>query len=277
MQKICICILILVNLLAIQAGDAFGKPSPAISGLLSIAPGLGQVANGNSLEGLGWFVTSVGLFFSGNRYAGQVGYDLWMYNMYDAYRDAGASDTSKQNVFQNWIAPFNPLNLIDPIGPPMIALTVFASDPKNSLRGPKNRFFTLPFFTAVAAGEEALFRGFLYPAFSHLTHSKIIGATISSAAFSAFHLLNFTPFDSTGGALWMRFAMGMIFCLQLSYNKYDMRKGIFAHAWVDTIVDWRGGAKGIASITPPTPASTSTWKKYGLFPLSPKLNVQFQF
>jgi membrane protease YdiL (CAAX protease family) len=241
-------------------------PAPGVSGALSIIPGLGQTANGNALEGLGWFFSSAGLFFSGNRYASQVGFDLWMYNMYDAYRDAGAKDTSKQNVFQNWIAPFNPLNLIDPIAPPVLTLYAFAKNTKNSVQGPHNKIFTLPFFTAVGAGEEGLFRGFLYPGFSHVFGSKLIGATVSSIAFSAFHLINQTSYDSSPNVLLGRFIMGMVLCLQTSINKYDLRKSIFTHAWIDTIVDWKSGANGIGhqAIIP---------EKFP--PL--KLNVEFKF
>ncbi len=248
---------VLILLTFICASTSYAKPAPGVSGTLSIIPGLGQVSNGDTGEGLVWFSSVVGLSLTGNRYAGQAAFDLWMYNMYDAYRDAGARDTTKYNLFQNWISPFNPLNIIDPIGAPYIGITALSKSPKNSISGPRNRLFAVPFFSMVAGGEEALFRGFLYPGFSHLTQSRIIGAIISSAAFSTFHLINRTAFDSSAGALGMRFVMGMLFCWQLTLNKYDMRKGIFAHAWIDTIVDWKGGGSDAS--------------------VAPKLNLQLKF
>lgn len=248
---------------------SWGEVAPGVAGTLSIVPGLGQVSNGDTLEGAAWFVSTVGLFFSGNRYAGQVGYDLWMYNMYDAYRDAGAKSTAKNNVLENWIAPFNPLNIIDPIGAPVLGIYALAQNPKNSIKGPRNKLLTLPFFTAVGAGEEALFRGFLYPGFSDVFGSKWIGATVSSAAFSAFHLLNFTKYDSSQGALVGRFIMGMLFCWQVTINKYDLRHSIFTHAWIDTIVDWKGGSRGVLESESPNALS---FLQQGL-----KLNVQFRF
>src|SRR4051812_38345229 len=103
----------LLPFVAVSSAEA--KPAPGVSGALSIIPGLGQVANGDAAEGLGWFATSVGLVLTRNRYLGQIGFDLWLYNMYDAYKDAGAKRTKPLTLGQNWIAAFNPVNAVDPI------------------------------------------------------------------------------------------------------------------------------------------------------------------
>ena len=69
--------------------------APGVAGTLSIVPGLGQVADGEVLEGVGWFVTTIGLFVERNTYVSNIGFKLWEYNMYDAYRDAGARHAAK--------------------------------------------------------------------------------------------------------------------------------------------------------------------------------------
>jgi hypothetical protein len=82
--------------------------SAGLNGTLGIVPGLGHVKNGQVFEGLGWFGSIVGLmlFTNGNRYASQVGFNIWQYSMYDAYRDSGGKDTTNHHIAVFWIASF---------------------------------------------------------------------------------------------------------------------------------------------------------------------------
>lgn len=217
----------------------FAKPAPGVSGLLSIVPGLGQVANGDGLEGLGYFAASAGLFFGGRKDSAMrhIGFDIWMYNMYDAYRDAGAKDTSKENIFQNYIANFNPLNIIDPIGGSFVVFAAASNGKADHLKGtPRSLGGRIAYYSFVGFGEEALFRGFLFPGISHLFSSKIVGAILSSVIFSAAH-------REFGSAFTARFLMGLAFCGQVYLNKFDLRKNIFAHTWYDVLVTRNGGYK----------------------------------
>lgn len=231
---------VLFLLLLTSPLHSLAKPDPGVSGILSIVPGLGQVANGDFLEGLGYFTTVVGLMAvnkNKHHFTQGMAQDIWMYNMYDAYRDAGARDTSKENAFQNYIGNFNPLNIIDPIGAPIVAIAAASQgtadrqpDTPRALPG------RILHYTFVGFGEEALFRGFLFPGFSHLLNSKVAGAVISSAIFSAVH-------GEFGSAFSARFLIGLAFCGQAHLNKYDLRKNIFAHTWFDVFVTRNGGYK----------------------------------
>lgn len=213
--------------------------APGAAGVLSIVPGLGQAAEGNGLEGLAWFASSAGLYFSGNSYARNIGFEIWQYNMYDAYRDAGAKDTSKQNVFENGIAPLNPVNLLDPISVGIVGFGFYTKGGKNVARqGPKNKLGGAFLFAMVGLGEEGLFRGFLFPAFSHVTGSYTVGAITSSAAFAAFHLGNKDGYYRSAAGLGTIFAAGLLFCIQTYMHKFDLRHSIFAHAWFDFTVEY---------------------------------------
>lgn len=213
---------------------ASAKPAAGVSGALSIIPGLGQVANGEPLEGLAWFSSVVGLVIAGGPVAGQIGFDLWQYNMYDAYRDAGPSigRFAEHNVAQNYIATFNPLNIVDPIGAPIVAVGAVAGT-RNKYRGLRNPTY-IPYYAFVGLGEEGLFRGFLFPAFSDVI-GTVPGALVSSALFSLFHITN-GPEALRVFPLAQRFIMGMLFCWQVHRNQYDLRHSIFAHAWFDVFV-----------------------------------------
>lgn len=211
-----------------------------IAGTASIVPGLGQTLEGNFLEGLSWFSSVILLMSSSNGLVRQIGFDLWLYNSYDAYRDAKPSDGrfAQHNVVQNYIAAFNPLNASDRVGLPIIGFGAYAGASKGypNLKNPAQ----MAMFGFVGMGEEGLFRGFLFPAFTWLSFdSKVMGAITSSAAFAAFHAvggkenLAFSP-------MIQRFVMGLIFSYQADRNRYDLRNGIFAHAWYDILVD--GGA-----------------------------------
>ena len=211
-----------------------------VSGTLSIIPGLGQVVNGDGVEGLGWFSTSVGLLLTGNSFLSQIGFDLWMYNMYDAYRDAKPSGGKTKNytVVQNYVAAFNPANIIDPIGGPIV-LVGAAAGAKGGYPAFKN--LALPItYGFVGMGEEGLFRGFLFPGFSDLLSSAWAGAITSSALFAVVHATGGRS-NLSGTALTSRFLMGMLFCWQADRNKYDLRNNIFAHTWWDIFVDDNSG------------------------------------
>lgn len=213
--------------------------APGAAGVLSIVPGLGQAANGNVLEGLAWFTTTAGLYFSGSSYASNIGQEIWQYNMYDAYRDAGAKDTSKQNVLQNGIAPLNPANLLDPISVGIVGFGVYTSRGNKVVRqGPRSVVGGAFLFAMVGLGEEGLFRGFLFPAFSHVTNSYTVGAVTSSAVFAAFHLGNKDNYYRSAAGLSTIFAAGLLFCWQTYLHKFDLRHSIFSHAWFDFTVEY---------------------------------------
>lgn len=213
---------------------AFAQPAPGVSGMLSIVPGLGQVANGNTLEGLGYFSATLGLMAANTGIARNAGSNLWMYNMYDAYRDAGPKRKTNYSLFENYIANFNPMNAIDPIGASFLGVGI-ASGGKSKLQRdvPRSKAGRALYYTFTGTGEEALFRGFLYPGFSDLTRSTIAGALISSVIFSAAH-------RQGGGPFVVRSIMGMLFCWQVQRNQYDLRKSIFAHSWFDFSLSTKG-------------------------------------
>lgn len=91
-------IFFLVALIFLRPVSGNADSNPGLYGALSIVPGLGQAASGNPLEGLTWFITSLGLWTSKNSYISNVGFKLWEYNMYDAYRDAGAKEASNESA-----------------------------------------------------------------------------------------------------------------------------------------------------------------------------------
>ncbi len=219
-------------------------------GTASVIPGLGQTLNGNIVEGVGWFGSIFSLYFlNSNSGLRQVGWDLWMYNMYDAYRDAKPKIKryANHNVAQNYLAAFNPLNVLDPVGASVVGVAAFSG---YSVGYPALRLTSVPLvYGVVGMGEEGLFRGFLFPAFSDLFHSAILGSVVSSVAFGLIH--------ATGGVenlqplvLGQRIVFGLIFCYQAHRNRYDLRKSIFAHTWYDILVDRGGKIDGLKVMIP---------------------------
>lgn len=202
---------------------------PGAFGLASIIPGLGQVFNGQILEGLSWFAVSSGMMRSNDETLSSIGRDLWMYNMYDAYRDAGGKPSDNKNVLRNWVSNVNPLNIFDPIGASVIGVGL-ASGASHGYPALKSSRKLLE-YSFVGLGEEGLFRGFLYPSLSNTFGNRFVGATTSSLLFSAAHL-QFQPV-----VFAIRFIAGMAFCWQMTRNNYDMSAGIFAHSWYDVLVD----------------------------------------
>jgi membrane protease YdiL (CAAX protease family) len=224
--------------LGLAASSKQGK-SAGLAATLSIVPGLGQLYNGDYWEAPLWTLASVGLYLSRNPFMNIAGFDLWMYNIYDAYRDAGPSNkkVADRTVFGNYLAAFNPLCLWDPIGTPTLLIYGGLGGAYRSFRGLTD--WRAPFVYAfVGLGEEGLFRGFLFPGLQHLFPEKAapwIAAFLSSALFAAAHV--------TGGIQELspdRFAvrtlMGLVFSWQTHRNQYDIRNSIFTHAWIDVLV-----------------------------------------
>lgn len=219
------------------ASETGHSASPGVSGTLSIIPGLGQVANGNTLEGLGWFATTIGLVSLRNPVARKFGQNIWFYNMYDAYRDAGAQRATKHNALVNYAASYNPLNAFDLIGAPIVGVAALTPGNTAANKGtPTNKVARAFYYTAVGFGEEGLFRGFLFPAFSTGLGSTAGGALLSSAVFSAVH-------GQGGFAFVSRFVGGLLFCWQAHRNKYDLRPSIFAHTWFDFFLTRNGNVQ----------------------------------
>ncbi|MGE4232677.1 MAG: CPBP family intramembrane glutamic endopeptidase [Bacteriovoracia bacterium] len=234
-RKVHFALVLFVLFSAFPARPVYSKVAPGLAGIFSIIPGLGQTANGSPGEGVLWFTSSLGLFFSGNPYMQQAGFDLWQYNMYDAYRDAGADDTAPHNVFVNYFNAYNPLNVIDPIGGPIVGVAAVYGA-RNNYPALKNGA-KVAMYGFVGLGEEGFFRGFLFPAFSDVFfNSKFLGAVTSSAAFAYAHALG-GPENLSAPVLGQRFLFGMLMCWQLYRNKFDLRNNIFAHTWYDILVD----------------------------------------
>lgn len=222
--------------LFVSAQPAVATPAAGVSGMLSIIPGLGQTANGDVLEGLGWFAATVGPFLTRSAFARQVGFDLWMYNMYDAYRDAKPANgkTTNYTAFENYIAFANPVNLFDPYGATVVGIGAIA--------GARQHYPCLhygwcpPMYGFVGMGEEGLFRGFLFPGLTDVFGGKKWAGNITSSALFAVAHATGGRKNLSGAALGSRFLFGMIMCINADRMKYDLRHNIFAHAWYDILV-----------------------------------------
>jgi membrane protease YdiL (CAAX protease family) len=222
---------------------------PGVAGIASIIPGLGQALAGRPGEGLAWFTGVVGGFAlspRGKDWPGTAFLDLWMYNVYDAYRDAGARRSKNRSLLMNYAAAFNPLNLVDPITVPVVAFPLVTHPTGPALASSKS---IAPFEMAfIALGEEGLFRGFFFPGFSDIFHSPVAGAVLSSALFAYSH--KFYKGQATYALkpeiFTERAALGLLMCLQTYAHHYDLGPSIFAHTWFDAIYEFRraGGTVG---------------------------------
>jgi len=207
-----------------SSNTANAKTPAGLAGVLSIVPGLGQVSNGDFLEGLGWFASTVVLY----KVQPYVAFDLHMYNMYDAYRDAKPSNGRYTNysLFENYIGVFNPLNALDLVGGPL--LTFYGVVPGLAYYKGQNLYPLKAISTSfIGPAEEGLFRGFLFPAFSSAVSSKLGGALISSILFGLVHT-QYDPKNQMVVGLY-----GLVQCVIADLNKYDLRKGMFSHSWTD--------------------------------------------
>jgi hypothetical protein len=225
--------------LVLASSHVHAKVEPEVKGIASILPGLGQALNGDYYETPLWLAATLPLMFSQSPYLQSIGSDLWLYNMYDAYKDAKPASMryADNNLYSNYIATYNPMNVIDPIGGPFLG--VYGVLPgwvryhgKNVT--PKQIFYA----SFVGLGEEGFFRGFLYPAFTDLVNSKLFGAVVSSALFGLAH----TQYNTGGKAVVA--AVGLIFCWQYTNNDYDLRKNVFTHSWIDVFLIPPGAAGG---------------------------------
>ncbi len=223
--------------LFLDARPASAKPAPVVSGVLSIVPGLGQVANGNYLEGLGYFSVSVGGILIPNKFTQHIGLQTYLYQYYDAWRDAGGKPSQEQNWFQNYIGTYNPLNAIDWIGTPALGIVAVAEGGNRPMHSRLSE--SIIFGTFSGWGEEAFFRGFLFPVLSFGSNSfwmKSVGALTSSVLFS---LVN----KGIGTFSVIEVAQGLLFCTQTHINNYNLRKSMFTHAWWNIIADIKNGSR----------------------------------
>jgi membrane protease YdiL (CAAX protease family) len=226
MKRILLAIILILNL---EISDA---ATPAWYGAASFIPGLGQTFNGNVLEGVTWFGVTLSLLGSKNNLNRNIGFDIWLYNMYDAWKDVGGRPSSNHWVGYEYAQSFNPAHLTDPFSIGALSLGAYGrgkSKSQNSSEDDLNVAQSILLFSFVGFGEESFFRGFLYPSFSSWL-SPWGGAIVSSAAFSLAHVG-----ASSEGNL-VRFIYGLIFCWQYSHNKYQLGGNIFAHTWYDQIL-----------------------------------------
>ncbi|MCM0607350.1 MAG: CPBP family intramembrane metalloprotease [Xanthomonadaceae bacterium] len=244
--------LILTTLLIVfQLSYAQAKPAPAVAGFSSmLLPGLGQTLNGNALEGLAYAGVSA-MYFLKNPYFSNIGFNIWLYNQYDAYRDAGAPGTAKHSIYENWISNVNPLNLVDLIAAPTVG---FAAGYGYYTGGgyPSFQRWEIPVsYSFVGLGEEALFRGFWFHGLSRLFGTEWVGAPISSLAFAAAHVIGGVE-NLELNPMAQRFIFGMLMSWQMSRNQYDMRKNIFTHSWYNIFID-RGNSINFRWVIPLIP------------------------
>lgn len=219
----------------------------AINGLASVVPGMGQSLNGNHWEGAAYFLSSLGLMFiAKDPKLNTVGLNIAFYNMYDAWRDAGGKPSNKKgNIFYDYGQTFNPLNIADPFAVGLLSLAgLNRGNARKTAREDAQRDNDQEFihrrlttegwksmltYASVGMGEEALFRGFLFPAISQGI-GYWGGAVASSAIFAFAHTGANTKQNLVRGGL------GMLFCWQYYRNKFNLKHNIFTHAWYDQIL-----------------------------------------
>ncbi|CBW25372.1 hypothetical protein BMS_0458 [Halobacteriovorax marinus SJ] len=208
---------------------------------------MGQSLNGNHWEGAAYFVSALGLMFAAkDPKLNTIGLNIAFYNMYDAWRDAGGKPSNKNsNIFHDYAQMFNPVNIIDPFAIGLLSAaainrsnsrkTAFEEARKHNDHETIHRrlstdgWKSILTFASVGMGEEALFRGFLFPAFSQAV-GPWGGAITSSAIFAFAHKGANTEANIVRGAL------GMLFCWQYYRNKFNLNKNIFTHSWYDQIL-----------------------------------------
>jgi hypothetical protein len=229
--------IILTLLLCTISKNAFA--GPALYGLASFIPGLGQTINGSPWEGLGWFATSITLMVANDYRLNMIGQNIWFYNMYDAWADAGGKPADKKWAIVDYAQNFNPTHLLDPFALGFIGLgysgrktarpkVLEEDDDFARYIAKTDAWKSIGVFTFVGFGEEALFRGFLFPSMS--SWMGVWGGAIGSSAIFGF------AHRGNGTSNIIRTLMGMVFCWQLHSNKYNLGGNIFAHSWYDQIL-----------------------------------------
>lgn len=212
--------------------------TPAMFGAASFIPGLGQTFNGHYIEGASWFITVLGLMGSNDIVLRDIGQNIWFYNMYDAWKDAGGKPSNDHFIGYEYAQNFNPVKIADPFSIGFLGTAVVSrsmakrnKDNKEAIDNTDkiSTVGSIAMYTFVGLGEESLFRGFLYPSFSSWL-GNWGGAIVSSAAFS------FAHFGASSGGNATRFIMGMLFCWQYTRNNYQLGGNVFTHSWYDQIL-----------------------------------------
>lgn len=249
------------------------RRSPAIYAGLSIVPGLGQAAQGRYLKGIGYFSTVFLGALIPNRDTRNIATFIWSYNIYDAFRDAGGKDTSQESFFENFVATFNPLNILDPHSAAGVAVglsgALINKTDRNQAYHLRDALIEPVRMAFVGLGEEALFRGFMFPAISDMTTSYWAGAIASSAIFSAYHFTGWGLEAFRPDFFTVRLIGGLFGCWQTYRNRFDLRKSIFTHAWFDVFYFY--DSNGILNGTGPN-------RHLGFAPnQNPGLGLKFSF
>jgi membrane protease YdiL (CAAX protease family) len=224
---------------------SFNIRAQMANGFAGLIPGLGQVSNGNYWEALGYLTGIVGFSTQKDPKLKTVGLNIWFYSMYDAWRDAGGTPAEKDTpIFIHYAQNFNPLNVFDPIGASLIGVAASSRSEarqryeEDAIKKNDQEYLhrwhntdmwksTLT-FAAVGMGEEAFFRGFLFPGLSSFMGTWA-GAITSSLMFGFAHVGNRE--ENFGISL-----VGLIFCWQYHRNQYKLAKNIFAHSWFDQVL-----------------------------------------
>jgi membrane protease YdiL (CAAX protease family) len=227
---------------------------PAAAGALSIVPGLGEVVEGHPWKGLGYFSALLGLWITSGRLGGaktnagtivgEAAMSLYFYQIYAAYRDGNPKNKmyGKSNVFLDYAAAFNPINVLDfkVIGFDAVAGVSGAFKGQGASYNP----LWLLYWGVGVQQEEALYRGFLYPVFTDIFGGyRLPAALVTSVLDSAQHILY-----EGGAALTPYVFIGrtVIYCYltwMYTFNDYDLPRNIFAHAWFDYLLRSNGKTK----------------------------------
>ncbi len=253
------------NLLAIAvvvgllfSNPAVAKVSAEVAGLLGVVPGLGHVVQGETIEGIAWFGGVAVFFASGfgvlpfSKVSLHTGTNIWQYSIYDVYRDTGEKRKYKSTLIYDTLAAYNPLNLIDWVSPLQLganAYVTYRGAPDTVYRGPKRFFLGVIYQTPNAMAEEALYRGYVFPVVSKVTHFKPLGALTSAVLFSFGHMLYGYSFKQVLAGTVNNVANSLLWCLQTHLNGMDIRPSIFTHMWIDVMIyhRWRNAGSPIES------------------------------
>ncbi len=245
LKRFCLIVWVLLITINLNAHHA-SAAAPGAAALLNIIPGVGYMASGKVVEGVAWSAVILGTYVSG---LGHFGKNLHFYSIGNIYRRLKPSNrmyyANSETVFKDYIASYNPLNIIDPFNPPLVGLGALAGSPKVSVG-------SLVVYSFVGLGEEGLFRGFFYPAFTDVFFgSKLFGAITSSLVFSAAHAVGGNSSALVPKTFIFRTLAGLLFCIQTTYHDHDLRKSIFGHTWFDIFVSSKLSVNSRHASNPP--------------------------